>query len=127
MSAFAVLTLKDNSAANVTFNPLTIDSSTGVATWATADAIYDAKKFVTWSSRTPSSKSSKARLKLKVTIPIMDVVDTTKKVDEAICSIEIAVPRNQALTPRLDLKAFADTLLQNAIVTAFMTTYEGIY
>lgn len=126
MSAFAALVLTNSAAANVTFNPLTIDS-TGIASYATSDAIYDAKSFVSISSKVPNARSTKARFKGKVTVPLMDPVDPTKKIDEAIAAIDIAFPKNMGLTQRLDLKAYVDSLVSNAILTAFATSFEGIY
>jgi len=126
MSAFAALSLQNNAAATVTFNPLTIDSS-GVASWATSDAIYDAKSIVTVSTKVPNSKSTKARLKAKVVVPLMDSVNTTLKVDELVINLDMAIPKNMGLTPRLDARKYIDTLVQNALVTAFLTSFEGVY
>lgn len=127
MPAFAALVLKNNAATNVTFNPLTIDTTTGVASYATADANWDAKTIVTASSSTPSGKSSRARQRIKVTLPIMDAIDVTKKIDEVIVDVSISYPRSSTSLQRNDCRAYADSALQSAIATAFASSYEGIY
>lgn len=126
MSAFATLTLKNNATTDVVFSPLTIDSN-GVAQYGTADTIYDGKTFVSISSKVPSVRSNKARLKLKITHPLMDSVDTTKKLDEAIATVDIAYPKNMSQAARRDLKAYIATLVTNAVTTAFVDGFEGIY
>lgn len=126
MSAFAALTLKNYAIADVIFSPLSIDS-TGVATYGSSNAIYDAKSFVSISSKVPSARSNKARLKLKVTLPLMDTVDTTKKLDEAIAAVDLAFPKNMGQAARRDLTAYIATLVTDAVTTAFVDGFEGIY
>lgn len=126
MSAFAALTLKNNATTDVVFSPLTIDTN-GVAQYGSLNAIYDGKTFVSISSKVPSVRSNKARLKLKITLPLMDAVDTSKKIDEAIASVEIAFPKNMGQSSRRDLRAYIDTLISNAVTTAFVDGFEGIY
>lgn len=127
MPAFAALVLKNNAATNVTFNPLTIDTTTGVASYATSEAVWDAKSTCTVSSSTPSAKSSRAKQRVRVTVPIMDAVDTTKKIDEVIIDVQCNYSRLSTSGHRNDARAFADSALQHAIATAFATSYEGIY
>lgn len=126
MSAFAALTLKNNAAANVVFNPASIDSS-GVARWMTADAIYDSKKAATMLVTYPKNGSSVCRIKQKIVVPIMDTVDASLKVGEAICNIDVVLPKNCSETTRLDLRSFASELLANAVSTAAFQNLEGIY
>lgn len=126
MSAFAALTLQNNAAANVVFNPQSIDSD-GVATYLTSDAIFDSKKKVTMSVALPKGGSSVARIKQRVMIPIMDTVDTNKKVAEAYVTIEAVIPKLASETARLDLRKLADTLLANAVSTAAYQSLEAIY
>lgn len=126
MAAFATLTLQNNAAANVVFNPQSIDGS-GVATYLTSDAVYDAKKKVTMSVSLPKNGSSVARIKQKVMIPIMDTVDANLKVAEAYVTIEAVVPKIASETNRLDLRKLADTLLQNAVSTSAYQNLEAIY
>lgn len=126
MTAFAALTLKNNAGTDVVFNPLTIDQ-TGVASWATSDARFDAKSIVTVSTKTPSARQPKARIKLKVTVPVMDAIDTTKKIDEIIATCEIAIPKNSDSTLRANARKHIETLLAHAVSTTFVTSFEGVY
>jgi hypothetical protein len=129
MSAFAALTLKDHANADTVFSPLTINSQTGVSSWGTSITAYDNKAIVTMSSQTPTAKSSKARAKLKVTVPYLveDVVGNMNKVDDCIVQIDIAIPKNMDSTARLDAQAYLKSLVAHAILTAFVTNFEGIY
>jgi hypothetical protein len=126
MSAFANLTLVDYAVANVVFSPTSIDQSS-VAKWLDANAIFDAKRATTMQVTLPKSNGSVSRVKQKIVIPIMDAVDTTLKVSEAIVSIEFVLPKNSSLTQRRDLRAFAVSLLGNAVTTAAIENYESIY
>lgn len=131
MSAFASMNLKNNAGTNVAFSPLTINSSTGVASWATGDAVYDNKTVLTVSSQLPSAKSSKGRMKVKLAVPYLvlnsDGVTYTKK-DEEILTIDIAIPKNMALLDRQNAQAFLKSVLTDVtLVTNFMTSFEGIY
>lgn len=126
MSAFATLTLKNNAVADVVFNPQSIDSN-GIAKWLTNDSVYDARKSATMLVSLPKNGSSVARIKQRVMIPIMDTVDTSKKVAEAYINIESVIPKLASETVRLDLRAAGKTLLENAVSTAAFTNLESIY
>lgn len=126
MSAFAALTLQNNAATNVVFNPQSIDSA-GVATFLSTDTVLDSKKRVTMSVTLPKGGSPVARVKQKIVVPIMDTVDANKKVAEAYVSIEFVLPKIASETVRLDLRKYADTLLTNAVTTAAVQGLEAIY
>lgn len=127
MSAFATLTLQNNAAANVSFAPTTIDQA-GVAKWLSNETVFDGKKAVTMSMSYPKNGgSSVVRIKQKVNVPIMDTVDTSLKVADAYVNIEFVLPKQASETVRLDLRKYADTLLQNAVTTAAVQNFEGIY
>lgn len=126
MTAFAALTLVNNAASNVVFGPASIDAN-GVATWLSDDTIYDAKRRVTMSLTLPKNGSTVSRLKQRVAIPIMDAVDTSKKIAEAYCNIEFVMPKQATETNRLDLRRFAEKLLENAVTTAATQSFESIY
>lgn len=126
MTAFANLVLADSAAANQTFTPAAIDSS-GVAKWLDNNAVFNAKRAVTMSVSYPSASGSVVRVKQKVSIPVMDTVDTTKQVGECIASLELVLPKVATLTQRKDLKAFAANLLTNAVSTAAVESFESIY
>jgi hypothetical protein len=130
MSAFAALTLKNNANADVVFSPLTINSQTGVASWGTAVAAYDNKSVVTMSSQVPTTKSTKARAKVKVTVPYLveDVnYGNMTKIDDCIIQIDIAIPKNMDSAARADAQAYLKSVVAHAILTAFVTNFEGIY
>lgn len=127
MSAFAALTLVNNAAANVTFNPLALNASTGVASYATNNAVYDQKSVASLSVTLPSAKSARCKVKGKVIIPIMDIVNTSLKTDEVIGYFEFVLPKTASQTQRLDIRKYLDTMITNAIVTAAVDNFEGIY
>lgn len=126
MTAFAVLTLKNNATTDVAFQPQGIDSS-GVAKWLGAGTVFDARYAVTMSVALPKNGSSVVRIKQKVTIPVMDTVDTTVKVGDAYANIELVLPKLASATQILDLRAFCANLVNNAVTTAAVTNFEAIY
>jgi len=126
MSAFGTLTLQNNAAANVVFNPASIDSN-GVANWYVTNSIFDARWKATMQVTLPKNGSQVARVKQRVVMPIMDTVDTTKKVGEAYAMVEFVLPKQATETNRLDLRKLIDTLLQNAVTTAAVQNLESIY
>lgn len=127
MSAFATLSLQNEAAVAQTFAPAGIDPQ-GVAKWMTqTESVFDARRQVTMSVSLPKNGSTVARVKQKVLIPIMDTVDTTKKVAEAYAIVELVLPKVASSTVRLDLRKYADQLLTNAVTTAAVTNFESIY
>lgn len=126
MGAFASLALQNNAAATVTFAPSAIDSN-GVASWFVTNAIYDARWKATMQVSLPKNGSSVARVKQRIVIPVMDTVDTTKKVGEGYVNVEFVFPKQMSQTNRLDLRKLVDTLLQHAVTTAAATDLESIY
>lgn len=126
MSAFASLSLLNNAAVAVPFAPAAIDSQ-GVATWRSSNSVYDAKLRVTMSVSYPKNGSEVVRVRQRVTIPIMDTVDTTKKLGEAYASVEFVLPKRATQTQRLDLRAHVKDLVANAVTTAAVDSFESIY
>lgn len=126
MPAIAALVLADHSAVNVSFAPVA-QTQDGVVTYVSNESVYDAKRKITWSVSQPKSGSSVARIKGKIVIPVMDTVDTSKKLGEAVLNVEAILPKISSDTHRLDLKAFAVALLSHAVSTAGFTSYEGVY
>lgn len=127
MTAFAALSLNNNAAVAQSFSAQSIDSN-GVARWlTTSEAIYDARRAVTMSVTLPKAGSNVIRIKQKVVLPIMDTVDTTKKVAEAYVTIDVVIPKQATDTQRLDLRAYSKDLLANAVSTAAFTNLEAIY
>lgn len=125
MSAFASLSLNNNAAAAVVFTPASL--SENIATWFDDNAVFDAKRRVTMSVTLPKNGSQVVRVKQKVVIPIMDAVDTSLKVGEVYANVEFVIPKRASQTQRLDLRAFVQNLVANAVSTAAIDTAQGIY
>lgn len=126
MTAFAALSLQNDAAVAKAFGPAGIDSQ-GVAKWLGDETVYDGRKSVTMSVKLPKNGSSVVRIKQRVSIPVMDAVDPTKRVAEAYVNIEMVLPKQASSTNCLDLRAFAKNLLGNAVTTAAVTNFESIY
>lgn len=126
MSAFANLVLQNNAAANVTFTPSAIDSS-GVATWYSTHAVLDGRPRATLQVLNPKNGSTVARVKGKVVLPVMDTVDTSKKVGECLGTFEFVLPKQATETNRLDIRKMVDTMIQNAVTTAAVQYIESVY
>lgn len=127
MTAFAALSLQNAAAAAISFGPVGIDPQ-GVARWMTStEASYDARRLATMSVTPPKNGSSVARTKLRVAIPVMDAIDTTKKIGESYANIEFVISKLASDTVRADLQAFAKNLIAHAATTAAITNFEGQY
>lgn len=126
MSAFAALTLQNNAAADVVFTPSNIDKD-GVATWFAPGSVLDARPRATLKVANPKSGSNVARISGRITVPVMDAVDTTKKVGDVIGSFEFVMPKQATSTQRLDIRRLIDKLVENAVITAAVTDIESIY
>lgn len=126
MSAFAALSLQNNAAVAQTFNPQSIDAA-GVSIWLGTETVLDAKKKVTMSVSLPKNGSTVSRVKQRITVPVMDAVDPTKKVAEAYVDTVFVLPKQASETVRLDLRKYADQLLTNAVTTAAVQNLEAIY
>lgn len=126
MSAFATLTLQNNAAANVVFTPNSIDSL-GVAAWFAPGTVLDARPRATLSVKNPKGTSNVARVTGKVAVPIMDLIDPSKKVAEVLGTFEFVLPKQATETQRLDIRKMVDTMLTSAVVTAAVQNVEAIY
>lgn len=126
MPAFAAITLLNNAAANVVFNPQSIDSN-GVATFLTGDAVFDGKMRLTQSVGLPRNGSTVSRVKQKIVVPVMDIVDPSKKVNEAYVNVEYVLPKNTSETIRLDLAKYVATLATHAVTKAAVQNFESVY
>lgn len=127
MAAFATLQLKNQAATEVSYSPADIDPSTGIAKWLGAGASYDARPVVTLSVSYPKGTSSKCRVKGKISVPIMDPVVTTKKIDELIGTFEISLPKVSVLLDRQNIRAALADFLVDAAVVAAVENFESVY
>lgn len=127
MTAFASLSLLNYAAVAQTFVPSVIDAS-GVAKWITnTESTFDARRVATLSVSTPKNGSKVARAKLRVSLPVMDAVDTTLKVADCYCNVEFVLPKQASLTQRRDLQAAIADFLTDATVVAAVENFESIY
>jgi len=126
MSAFATLTLKNSANVDVSFVPSAIDQN-GVANWMTSAASFDAKQKASLAVKLPKNGSSVVRVSGRIMQPVMDAVDTTKRVAEGVANFELILPKQMTETDRLDLRKKLETLLTNAVSTAAVQNFESIY
>lgn len=129
MSTFATVSLKNQAGTEIAFNPTTVDrnSNVNVANYAAAGSIYDSRQKLSASLQLPSSKSTRAKIKLKLVIPYMSAVDPAIKLDESIINIDFSLPKGAALLDRQNLRAYAADLLTDAMVIAMVENFEGVY
>lgn len=126
MTAFAAITLLNHAAANVVFAPNKIDAA-GVAKWLGAETIYDGKRSATLSVTLPQNGSTVVRIKGRINQPIMDTVDTAKKVGDMYLNIEGVIPKLASETNRLDLLALSKSFLDNPAIEAAFQNLESQY
>lgn len=127
MTQLATLQLKNQAGTEVNYPVNGINYTNNVASWASAGASYDAKSVATFSLQQPTNKSARARLRLKVTIPIMDAVQTTIKIDELIANVELVLPKSAVLADRQNLRAFIADFLTDTVVVNAVENFEGVY
>jgi len=126
MPAIAAISINDSVPAAQSFTPLNLDS-TGVARYGTSAAVFDAKSIITHSVSLPKNGSTVTRVKQKIVIPIMDTVDTTKKVAEAFANIEYVLPKNASALVLANLQAYVKNLAAHAVTTAAVGSFENVY
>lgn len=127
MPAFANISLKNQAAVEVVYTPADIDPTSSVARYLGAGASFDARPQVTISTSYPKGNSTKVKVKGKIVFPVMDTLDTTKKVDENIGQFEFSMSKSSALLTRQDLRAsLADFLTDPTVVTA-VENFESVF
>lgn len=127
MTQLIDLSIQDGAAAAQTFVVQNVDYATGVATWGTAAASFDASTIISFSLKPPSKSSTRVRVRARVIIPIMDPVITTKKVDEVIAEITFSMPKTSTATQRLNLRAYARNLLSDNVIINAVNSFQGVY
>jgi hypothetical protein len=127
MTQFQTLTVKDSLAADVNFNATVINYVNGVATWRTTGTNFDTSAAITFSMSLPTAKSTRTRIKEKVVIPVVNVLDATKKDDEIIVNIEFIIPKSATLLQRQNARAFASNLLAGAVTSNATDNLAGVY
>jgi hypothetical protein len=129
MTQFTTLPLENHSATEDDFTPGTVNHQTGVITWygpPRMNSLQENKDVVTLSLVTPSAKSSRARVRLKVSRPVLDSM-TSKRLDEDIFTCEFSLSRLSDLSNRQDLIAYAVSLLNSDPASNAVLNYEGTY
>lgn len=127
MTQFVTLQLKNHAGTEVDYTVQGINYATGVAAWNAAGASYDASRFATFSIQQPTLRSTRARVKLKLTLPIMDPVNPLRKIDELIGSVEFVLPKQSELADRRDLRAALADFLTDAVVVNAIEKFEAVY
>lgn len=125
MPAIAALSLKNNAEASVTFAPNGLTN--GIATFLTNDSVFDAKRKLTASVQLPKPGSSVSRVKFKMSVPIMDPVEVTKRVAEIVINVDAVLPKSSSVAQRLDARNFTRDLLAHADVTKMFTDLENYF
>lgn len=129
MSQFNTLQLKNAAAAEQDFTVGTINTQTGVATWYGPygmDSSQEGRPQATFSLTLPTAKSSKARCKLKVSVPVLDPM-TNKRLDEDIFTCEFALSKLSSVSNRSNLLAYAADFLADTVVEKAVEGFEGVY
>lgn len=130
MTAFAVITLDDGADTPVShsFTPSAIDQNGVARLYELDDNVpFDGRNAISLGVKLPKAGSNVARVTAKVVIPVMDGVDPTKKIGEAIGSVEFVLPKSTVLAQRKDLLAFTANFLAEASVVAAVEGLESIY
>jgi len=127
MTQFATLSLKNDAGTENNFTVQGINYTNGVANWSLTGGSYDASRAATFSLQQPTAKSNRARVKIKVAIPIMDPINALRKVDEVIFNGEFVLPKQSSLADRKDLRAYVADFLTDAVIVNAVNNFESVY
>jgi hypothetical protein len=125
MAAFAPLTLDLTAVDTEVLTPQSINAN-GVATWLGTDPSFDAKKSATMQVVVPKSNGTVARVKQRVSIPLMDAFTGLKTGDNYV-NIEAVFAKATPAAYRMSLLFMARDLLNEAITEAAYENLEAIY
>lgn len=126
MTAFAAITLQNAVPEDVEFAPSNIDPQ-GVAHLYDDEAVFDLRRHLSLGVRLPRNGSTVARITAKVVVPVPDPVDSSKKLGDAIGSVEFVLPKNMTQDQRNEIGALVLSFLQSDEVVAALDTLESIY
>jgi len=127
MTQFAAVALADKDAATVSFAANAINYQTGVANWRVAGTSFDVSPSLTFSMSLPTAKSSRFRVKGKVTNPIPDAVQPSLKVDEIIINFDFSIPKSSTLAQRQNALAYMKSFLASTVIDSASTTLNGVF
>ena len=124
MAAFAALVL-NNGTTNVSIAPSAIQE--GVAFWRLAGGVFDAKVVITQSVTMPRGSSQVYRVKQKLVFPVMDTVDTSKKIGEMVQNVEYIIPKASLSADRVKFWNTAKSLSADAVTSAAVQDGEMVF
>lgn len=127
MTAFAAILLDDDGDTPHTFSPSTIDSNGAARLFENGDVPFDGRNALSLSVKLPKNGSQVARVTAKVVVPVMDSIDSTKKVGEVLGNVEFVIPKGATTSHRADLLAFVRNFLADPSVEAAVSELESIY
>lgn len=125
MPALAAITLADSVPANRVFNPSGKDGS--VSMLMTDASVYDAKDQLSVALSRVSANSKVNRLKFRVITPIMDTVDTTKRVAFCQADVSLTLPKEATAVHRADILALVASLTGHATIKTMALNVEDLY
>lgn len=127
MTQFVSLILPDSTPTDKTFAVGSINYGQNLATWILSGASFDASTFLSLSFKPASSNVARTKVRARLVLPIMDAVNTTKKVDEIILEISASIPKTATLQQRKDARVFLRGLQSQSVWTNAIDSFEGVY
>lgn len=127
MPAFASVPVAlDSGSTTASLVPSTIDSN-GVAKWFQAGDVLDARLSLTASARNPTKNGSVSRVQVKFVYPIMDTVETTKKIGEMLGTMEFVIPKKASQSQRNQLFYAVKSIAALSVVESAVKSIESVY
>lgn len=127
MGALSTLVLKNNATDDVNFLVGGINYTNNVATWNADGSSYDARPTATFSLTLPTARTTRVRVKGKISIPVMDVVNPLMKRDELIANVEFVLPKSAGLADRQDLRSYLASLVTSTVISDAIDKYESVF
>lgn len=129
MSAFAPIDLNDGQGTpqSHTFSPSVIDPNGVARLFEDGDVPFDGRNAISLGVKLPKNGSQVARVTAKVVVPVMDSIDSTKKIGEVIFNGEFVIPKGATLAQRSDILAYAANFLADTSVEDAVTKLESVY
>lgn len=127
MTQFTTVSLPDAATVSKNFTPGHINYGQNLATWYLAGSSYDANSVLSLSFKPASSSVSRTKVRSRLTIPIMDPVVTTKKIDEIIIEVSASIPKTATLTQRQDARVYLRNFQSNDAWVKAIDNFEGVF
>jgi len=127
MPAIAALSLSDGTASR-SYVPQSIEGNLATYTYQPAGTTsLDARWKITHSVSLPKAGSVVVRTKSKLVIPVMDTVDTSKKVADIMATVDFVLPTRSLKADRTALWTTLSNLIVNAITTSAVEDFNNVY